>query len=88
MGGTFLNRNESLIRNHSKHGCPKEILNIELINKILALRYLELIGSLPTSSFFYTISIFERAKRTLHFLLVHCPDQRIENRSLCNVPYK
>ena len=45
-----------------------------------ALRYLELIGSLPTSSFFYTISIFERAKRTLHFLLVHCPDQRIENR--------
>ncbi|AGO09585.1 integrase catalytic subunit (plasmid) [Lactiplantibacillus plantarum 16] len=53
-----------------------------------ALRYLELIGSLPTSSFFYTISIFERAKRTLHFLLVHCPDQRIENRSLCNVPYK
>ncbi|WP_260183155.1 hypothetical protein, partial [Lacticaseibacillus paracasei] len=33
---------------------------------ISALRYLELIGSLPTSSFFYTISIFERAKRTLH----------------------
>lgn len=56
--------------------------------KISALRYLELIGSLPTSSFFYTISIFERAKRTLHFLLVHCPDQRIENRSLCNVPYR
>ncbi len=54
----------------------------------VALRYLELIGSLPTSSFFYTISIFERAKRTLHFLLVHCPDQRIENRSLCNVPYR
>lgn len=53
-----------------------------------ALRYLELIGSLPTSSFFYTISIFERAKRTLHFLLVDCPDQRIENRSLCNVPYR
>ena len=29
MGGTFLNMNESMIRNHSKHGCPKEILNIE-----------------------------------------------------------